>query len=110
MQVKKVPEPVLAAITAQLLPGLLHLHRRSHMVGGLVDQRRNLGMICVSIILSADSPVHCLPYYTPHIKSSSWLRMLCSKPDWLIHICLLCLPSCLQLRLKCILRKTGWRL
>ncbi|DBB08749.1 hypothetical protein WJX82_002264 [Trebouxia sp. C0006] len=31
-KVKKVPEPVLAAITAQLLPGLLHLHRRSHMV------------------------------------------------------------------------------
>ncbi|KAA6418469.1 MAG: mitogen-activated kinase kinase 6-like [Trebouxia sp. A1-2] len=31
-KVRKVPEPVLAAITAQLLPGLLHLHRRSHMV------------------------------------------------------------------------------
>ncbi|KAL0037730.1 hypothetical protein WJX77_009896 [Trebouxia sp. C0004] len=31
-KVRQVPEPVLAAITAQLLPGLLHLHRRSHMV------------------------------------------------------------------------------
>ncbi len=49
MQVKKVPEPVLAAITAQLLPGLLHLHRRSHMVRGLVDQQRILRVICMCV-------------------------------------------------------------
>lgn len=49
MQVRKVPEPVLAAITAQLLPGLLHLHRRSHMVRGLVDQQCILHMLCVCV-------------------------------------------------------------
>lgn len=31
-QVKVIPEPVLAAMTAQLLPGLAHLHKKSHMV------------------------------------------------------------------------------
>ncbi len=51
MQVKKVPEPVLAAITAQLLPGLLHLHRRSHMVRRHVDQQRILRMNCVGVYL-----------------------------------------------------------
>ena len=99
MQVKRVPELVLAAITAQLLPGLLHLHRRSHMVCGLVHQQRILRMICVCGLLSADSYVHFLPYHTPHT-----MRCTCGPPndapDWLIHICLLYLPSCLQLRLQ----------
>ena len=49
MQVRRVPESVLAAITAQLLPGLLHLHRRSHMVCTLVDQQRILHVTCVCV-------------------------------------------------------------
>ena len=32
LQVTAVPEAALAAIAAQLLPGLLHLHKKSHMV------------------------------------------------------------------------------
>ncbi|KAL3138747.1 hypothetical protein ABBQ32_005592 [Trebouxia sp. C0010 RCD-2024] len=31
-KVAAVPEPALAAIAAQLLPGLVHLHKKSHMV------------------------------------------------------------------------------
>ena len=43
LQVTAVPEAALAAIAAQLLPGLVHLHRKSHMV---LSQHETLNYIC----------------------------------------------------------------
>ena len=47
LQVTAVPEAALAAIAAQLLPGLVHLHRKSHMVLSQPQSQNSIGCMHV---------------------------------------------------------------